>query len=64
MIIRRALALLCLFLAFADPAPARAQSALAAQVAKPVSLPDIVRARVPCPSMEQIDSAFSRGPIA
>jgi protein-disulfide isomerase len=40
--IRRALLLLCLFLAaFADPLPALAQSALAAQVAKPVSLPDI-----------------------
>ena len=43
MIIRRAFPLLCLFLvAMAGAVPARAQSALAAQVAKPVSLPDIV----------------------
>ena len=42
MIIRRALPLLCFLLAaFADPDPALAQSALAVQVAKPVSLPDI-----------------------
>jgi protein-disulfide isomerase len=43
LIIRRAFPLLCLFLAaMAGPVPARAQNALAAQVAKPVSLPDIV----------------------
>jgi protein-disulfide isomerase len=43
LIIRRAFPLLCLFLvAMAGAVPARAQSALAAQVAKPVSLPDIV----------------------
>jgi protein-disulfide isomerase len=42
VIIRRVLPLLCFLLAaFADPGPAFAQSALAAQVAKPVSLPDI-----------------------
>jgi protein-disulfide isomerase len=42
LIIRRAFPLLCLFLvAMAGAGPARAQSALAAQVAKPVSLPDI-----------------------
>ncbi len=42
MIIRRAFPLLCLFLAaMAGAVPVRAQSALAAQVAKPVSLPDI-----------------------
>jgi protein-disulfide isomerase len=43
LIIRRVFPLLCLFLvAMAGAVPARAQSALAAQVAKPVSLPDIV----------------------
>lgn len=42
MIIRRAFPLLCLFLAaIAGTVPACAQSVLAAQVAQPVSLPDI-----------------------
>jgi protein-disulfide isomerase len=42
LFVRRAFLLFCFLLAaFADPPPAFAQSALAAQVAKPVQLPDI-----------------------